>query len=75
MPIYEYRCRSCGALFETLVRRSDEAVRCPECGADAPEKRISAHAVGAAAAPEPGCASGACAPAIGCGAGACPACE
>ncbi|MBI5520549.1 MAG: zinc ribbon domain-containing protein [Desulfovibrio sp.] len=47
MPIYEYACRKCGKCFEELVRNAqDEAgVACPVCGADAPERRLSACAV------------------------------
>lgn len=34
MPIHDYRCRACGALFEAFVRGGLEA-RCPQCaGAD-----------------------------------------
>ena len=32
MPIYEYKCRKCGAEFEQLLKRADEKVNCPECG-------------------------------------------
>jgi len=34
MPIYEYRCESCGDKFEKLVRRSEDALEagCPACG-------------------------------------------
>jgi putative FmdB family regulatory protein len=33
MPIYEYRCQSCGAVSEFLVGRGDdEKVRCKVCG-------------------------------------------
>jgi putative FmdB family regulatory protein len=37
MPIFEYRCRGCGATFETLVR-SNDIVTCPQCGRSSPEK-------------------------------------
>jgi putative FmdB family regulatory protein len=30
MPIYEYRCRACGAAFERFVQRGQEAA-CPAC--------------------------------------------
>ena len=33
MPIYEYVCMECESHFEELVRSSDQAVMCPECGA------------------------------------------
>jgi putative FmdB family regulatory protein len=39
MPIYEFRCGSCGKEFETLVRSSkEEKPCCPSCGASAIRK-------------------------------------
>ncbi len=33
MPIYEYRCLSCGYQFEEMQRISDEPIKtCPKCG-------------------------------------------
>jgi len=32
MPIYEYECCGCQVIFEKLVFRSDEAIRCDACG-------------------------------------------
>jgi putative FmdB family regulatory protein len=33
MPIYEYKCESCGIAFERLQRFEDEPLcTCPECG-------------------------------------------
>ena len=47
MPIYEYRCRQCGAVSEVLVRNAvDEGkVKCKECGSAKVEKQLSAAAV------------------------------
>jgi len=73
MPIYEYRCASCGHEFETLVLRKDEAVSCPQCQSAELDKLISAHAVGGGQ-PDTGCGES-CSPAPMCGAGACPACQ
>ncbi len=43
MPIYEYRCNSCGAEKEHLQKMSDEAIAvCPACGSDDYIKLISA---------------------------------
>lgn len=43
MPIYEYRCGSCGAELEKLQKISDPPlVECPECGKDALVKLVSA---------------------------------
>lgn len=43
MPIYEYRCESCGAALEKLQKLSDPPlVECPECGKYTLVKLISA---------------------------------
>jgi putative FmdB family regulatory protein len=44
MPIYEYRCASCSERFEELVRRPEDAVACPECGAAEVERLLSVFA-------------------------------
>jgi len=44
MPIFEYRCRSCGRQFETLVL-PDTTVECPSCQGRDLEKQISMPAV------------------------------
>lgn len=42
MPIYEYRCKSCGHELEKLQRMSDDPlVDCPACGEGALTKLIS----------------------------------
>ncbi len=43
MPIYEYRCQSCGHELEKLQRMSDEPLRdCPNCGKPELKRLISA---------------------------------
>jgi putative FmdB family regulatory protein len=42
MPIYEYRCESCGHEFERLVKISAPTPDCPECGAGPARKKVSA---------------------------------
>lgn len=43
MPIYEYRCGSCGSENEHLQRLNDAPIAvCPACGSDAYTKLISA---------------------------------
>lgn len=45
MPMYDYRCRSCGHVFEELVVSSsvpDSEVACPACGARDAERLVSA---------------------------------
>ena len=45
MPIYEYRCESCGHALEALQKMSDAPlVQCPECGEPALKKVLSAAA-------------------------------
>ena len=45
MPIYEYRCQSCGEETEVLQRLSDDPlVDCPRCGEAAMKKKVSAAA-------------------------------
>ncbi|MDO5673327.1 MAG: zinc ribbon domain-containing protein [bacterium] len=44
MPLYEYRCRSCGADFEHLTTSISQqhSVHCPRCGGKEVQKQISA---------------------------------
>jgi putative FmdB family regulatory protein len=45
MPIYEYRCESCGHELEALQKMSDAPlVTCPQCGEPALHKVLSAAA-------------------------------
>jgi len=45
MPIYEYRCESCGEELEKLQRISDaRLVDCPACGKPALRRLVSAAA-------------------------------
>ncbi len=52
MPIYEYRCTSCGETFSLLQKMGAGAAEtsCPRCGSTEVEKLISACAVGGGAA-------------------------
>lgn len=43
MPIYEYRCRECGAAFEVLVRGGERA-SCPACSSAALTQELSVFA-------------------------------
>ncbi|MBP5786636.1 MAG: zinc ribbon domain-containing protein [Kiritimatiellae bacterium] len=43
MPLFEYRCKSCGRDFEALVTPSRPA-SCPSCGSTSLEKRLSVFA-------------------------------
>lgn len=76
MPIYEYKCHACGAVFEELVNRiSQQSLPCPKCASKNTEKLMSAcgsiiasgkgeascpSAAACAAAGGGGCCSGGC---------------
>ena len=57
MPIYEYACMECESHFDELVRSSEQAVTCPECGAANVLKQLSTFAVHGAASPKPSVAA------------------
>ena len=43
MPIYAYRCNSCGFEKDHLQKLSDPVLRiCPECGKEAYQKQVTA---------------------------------
>lgn len=45
MPLYEYKCRQCGYVFETIQKVSDSPLtECPKCGGRL-KKLISAPAI------------------------------
>ncbi|MBU1701254.1 MAG: zinc ribbon domain-containing protein [Candidatus Eisenbacteria bacterium] len=47
MPFYDYKCRKCDNIFEEMVpiATSDDAIRCPRCGALDSERQISAPSI------------------------------
>jgi putative FmdB family regulatory protein len=48
MPIFEYRCRECGAQFEKIVRSAAEHVICESCQSKKVEQLLSVFTVSAA---------------------------
>jgi putative FmdB family regulatory protein len=64
MPIYEYKCDTCEAKFEKLIRRETDELElsCPSCGERHLSQQYSTFAphAGGAAAPAPKCPSGMC---------------
>ncbi|MGE5125964.1 MAG: FmdB family zinc ribbon protein [Betaproteobacteria bacterium] len=46
MPLYEYRCATCGSRFEVLRRvgQGPEGLACPQCGQQDVEKEYSTFA-------------------------------
>ncbi len=47
MPIYEYKCGSCGETNEFLVFGQDEELSCKACNSKDLKKLLSAHNTGA----------------------------
>ena len=45
MPIYDFRCRSCGNEFEVLSRPQDPPITCPACKSGDLDKLLSGFAV------------------------------
>lgn len=41
MPIYSFRCRSCGREFEELVSRMGQNAPCPQCGGTEVERLLT----------------------------------
>jgi putative FmdB family regulatory protein len=46
VPLYEYRCSTCGSRFEVLQRvgQGPEGLSCPDCGNSGVEKQYSTFA-------------------------------
>jgi putative FmdB family regulatory protein len=69
MPLYEYRCDSCGHRFEVLQRLGEdgEGLLCPHCEAPRPSRQLSTFATSAGGSSTAAVAGGCGAP--GCGTG------
>lgn len=59
MPIYEYKCTSCGMDFEKLVFGS-KTPECPECGSAEVKKKLSVFGMSGVENAGGGCSSGSC---------------
>jgi len=48
MPLYEYRCKKCGASFDRLrpLSQADRETRCPHCDSQETERQFSTFATG-----------------------------
>jgi putative FmdB family regulatory protein len=46
MPIFEYRCRACGAKFEKIEAASATDATCVSCNSPQVERLLSVYAVG-----------------------------
>lgn len=65
MPLLQYICPNCKKAFEELVKRCDEQIRCPDCGAVA-ERSYSGEMFTSTGKPSKKC-SGNCKTCGGCG--------
>ncbi len=62
MPIFEYRCESCGHKFEAILFGA-QTPECPKCHTDKLEKQLSIFAVAkpsGGASPSAGCGQASC---------------
>lgn len=41
MPLYEFVCGSCGAVFEEICKAEADAPACPVCGAQETKRQVS----------------------------------
>lgn len=64
MPILQYVCKNCNRSFEELVKKHDDPVLCPDCGAPA-ERCYSGQMFSATGKPVKKC-SGNCKTCGGC---------
>ncbi len=42
MPIFEFKCKKCGEVFESFIMKGAENINCPKCNSSEVEKLISA---------------------------------
>ena len=68
MPIYEFKCKECGTLYESLCFRAtgEDKGPCPSCGGNDSEKQLSTFSsAGSSLDLGRASASGSCAPSGG----------
>jgi len=45
MPIYTYKCKNCGQIFDFLKLKKSEKAKCKKCGSTNLEKQFAAFGV------------------------------
>lgn len=60
MPLYEYKCKSCGHEFEKLVSisKAAEPQECPTCGSKDSQKQMSTFSLAGPSVDVPAAPSG-----------------
>lgn len=55
MPLFDFRCQTCGHVFEELVSSSSAPPRCPKCQSDNVARLLSRFAIrsGSSSSPTP----------------------
>jgi putative FmdB family regulatory protein len=48
MPLYEYKCEKCQAVFEKLrqMKEMDQTIECPQCGSEKTKRQLSVFGIG-----------------------------
>ena len=63
MPMYDYKCTKCGAVFEELVFSNtvaDDQIKCPKCSHSKVKRQLSAPFIPANSGFEPACEKQGC---------------
>jgi len=45
MPIYTYKCKKCGLVFDFLMMKKSEKPKCTKCGSEDLEKKVAAFGI------------------------------
>ncbi|HOK04470.1 MAG TPA: zinc ribbon domain-containing protein [Victivallales bacterium] len=46
MPIFEFKCKNCGKIFEKICKINDKVSDCPDCGKEANKILSAFNAIG-----------------------------
>jgi putative FmdB family regulatory protein len=67
MPVYDYRCNDCGALYDIFHKGQEIAddVVCPSCGSKSSKKLMSVTQMSMGSSSPSGCSDGSCGPISG----------
>ena len=62
MPIYSYKCKKCGKIFDLLVGVTSEKMekKCPNCGSRDIEKQVTSFSINSSNSSSGNCPTGTC---------------